>query len=145
MKAQAKLEALKQEKELFQKAQTTPDVIEEAKQRKQAAIDHAEVNMNALKEEYKALMKDANRKHLSPGTQKRVQRNMSMLGKMIERQRRQNQKAREMLRQSMRMFDPTSTNGLDEVENAMDKLEDMAGKGFKRANIKIYGNDGMGL
>lgn len=145
MKEKARLDALKQEKELFLKAQTTRDVLEEAGQRKQAAIDHAEVNMNALKEEYKALIKDANRKHLSPKTQKRVQRNMSMLGKMIERQRRQNQKAREMLRQSMRMFDPTSTNGLDEVENAMDKLEDMAGKGFKRANIKIYGNDGMGL
>ena len=101
--------------------------------------------MNALKEEYKTLIKDANRKHLSPGTQKRTQRNMSMLGKIIERQRKQNQKAMEMLKQSMRMFDPSSTNGLDEAERAMDSLEDMAGKGFKRANIKIYRGGGMGM
>lgn len=143
--AKAKLDALKQEKELFIKAQTTNEVIEEAKTRRQAAIDHAEVNMNALKEEHKALMKDANRKHLSPGTQKKAQRNMSMLGKMIERQKKQTEKAKEMLKQSMRMFTPSSSNELDEVEKAMDGLEDMAGKGFKRANIKIYGNDGMGM
>lgn len=145
VKAQAQIDALKQERDLFLKAQTTNEVIEEAKVRRQAAIDHAEVNLNALKEEHKALMKDANRKHLSPGTKEKVQRDMGMIGKLLKRQQKQNERAKEMLRQTMQMFNHSSTNGLDEAEQAMYSLEDMAGKGFKRANIKIYGNDGMGM
>ena len=98
-----------------------------------------------MKEEHKALMKDANRKHLSPGTKEKVQRDMGMMGKLLKRQQKQNERAKEMLRQTMQMFNHSSTNGLDEAEQAMYSLEDMAGKGFKRANVKIYGNDGMGM
>lgn len=143
--AKAKLDALKQERELFIKAQSTSEVIAEAKARRENAIQHAETNLNDLKKEFDALMKDTNRKHLSPGTKANVQRNMGMLGKIIHRQQKQNERAKEMLKQSLKALEHSDTNTMDETEKVMDDLESMAGKGFKRANIKIYRGGGMGM
>lgn len=142
---QKELDKLKQERELFIKAQSTSEVIVEAKARRESAIQNAETNLNDLKKEYDALMKDANRKHLSPGTKANVQRNMGSLGRIIQRQKKQNERAREMLKQSLKAMEHSDTSTMDEAEKVMDDLESMAGKGFKRANIKIYRGGGMGM
>ena len=142
---QERLNALKQERDRFIKKQTTSEVIVEAKVRRENAINNAETNLNTLKKEYDVLMKDANRKHLSPGTKANVQRNMGSLGRIIQRQQKQNERAKEMLKQSLKALEHSDTNTMDETEKVMDDLESMAGKGFKRANIKIYRGGGMGM
>ena len=142
---QKELDKLKQERELFIKEQSTSEVIAEAQTRRESAIQNAETNLNDLKKEYDALMKDANRKHLSPGTKANVQRNMGSLGRIIQRQQKQNERAREMLKQSLKAMEHSDTSTMDEAEKVMDDLESMAGKGFKRANIKIYRGGGMGM
>ena len=139
MQAKETSEKLKQDMAQFIKDHTTPEVMETAKKRRTAAIKNQEVNINALLEEHKALQKDAQRKHLSPGIAKRADRNMTFLGKVLNRQKKRNQKFKEFFK-SQYFSNEQSTAGMG-AEQAMDKLENLAGPGIKRANIKVYRND----